>query len=130
VGEEGCKSTMKNLRIKDKPQEKHEDFEINEVVIQRLKEKTKNKQFDFFIKKIRYGNTSFNIFFHSWEELQLHKFQYFMIKCKDKEVERLLKQIDYDKISTVNVCRKLVSRYDVVEAYKRIKNNEKLANNQ
>jgi hypothetical protein len=124
---------MKNLRILNKPKETHEDFEINEVVGYRLKEKLRNKQFDFFIKKCCYtcaGESfeSFNIFYHKWDELQLYKMQYFMLKCKNKEVEIRLKKINYDKIITKLNHITLIARYDVIKSYEQLKENEKLEN--
>ncbi len=115
-----CNTRRKDMRIKERPQITHEDFEIFQYnnTKQALKYFDKEKYgWDFAVP--RQGFYDYNKKVTNENELD-KKIQWAFFKSKNKTVLARLKKIDFDSLAKNNTVILGFGKHDVIAEYKRL----------
>jgi len=107
----------KNLRIMNKPPIKHEDFYMYQYNNTKQALKMFDNDFDFWVLAQWYGD--YNKIIEKREDFNMKKHR-LLFKAKNKRILKILKEIDFEKLSKNNTVVPWFRKADIVKEYERI----------
>ena len=111
------KTKYKNKRIITKPKTTHKDFIMYQYNNTKESLKVFNNKFDIAIFSQGYGD--YKTFITNKEEFNYKK-QYILFKCKNKNIIKNIKNIDFEKLSTENTTIPGFRKNNIIKEYTKL----------